>query len=57
MTKLMLSGTYNIAAANTTLDAKLRGITGSANNNFVPTLGQSFDVVKANSVVGTFANI
>ncbi|MBL0230881.1 MAG: autotransporter-associated beta strand repeat-containing protein [Moraxellaceae bacterium] len=50
------SGTYNIAASNTTLDAKLRGITGSANNNFVPTLGQSFDVVKANSVVGTFTN-
>ncbi|MBK7299816.1 MAG: autotransporter-associated beta strand repeat-containing protein [Moraxellaceae bacterium] len=53
--QLNVSGTYNIAATNTTLDTKLRGITGSANNNFVPTLGQSFDVVKANSVVGTFA--
>ncbi len=49
------TGTYNIAAAGTTLDAKLRGITGSATNSFVPTLGQSFEVVKANAVVGTFA--
>jgi autotransporter-associated beta strand protein len=53
--QLNVSGTYNIAASNTILDTKLRGITGSANNNFVPTLGQSFEVVKANSVVGTFA--
>ncbi|MCP5174047.1 MAG: autotransporter-associated beta strand repeat-containing protein [Moraxellaceae bacterium] len=49
------TGTYNIAATGTTLDAKLRGITGSATNTFVPTLGQSFEVVKANAVVGTFA--
>ncbi len=50
------SGSYNISATNTTLEAKLRGITGSANNTFVPALGQSFDVVKANAVNGTFAN-
>ena len=53
--QLNILGTYNIAATNTTLEAKLRGITGDATNTFVPTLGQSFDVVKANSVVGTFA--
>ena len=51
-----VSGVYNISTTNTTLEANLRGITGAANNNFVPTLGQSFEVVKANAVNGTFAN-
>ena len=54
--QVSVSGVYNISTTNTTLEAKLRGITGAANNNFVPTLGQSFEVVKANAVNGTFAN-
>ena len=35
---------------------KLRGITGDATNQFVPSVGQSFEVVKANAVNGFFAS-
>ena len=35
---------------------KLRGITGDATNQFVPSVGQSFEVVKANAVNGVFAS-
>ncbi|HMV59643.1 MAG TPA: autotransporter outer membrane beta-barrel domain-containing protein, partial [Agitococcus sp.] len=53
--QVVSSGNYNIAASNTVLEAKLRGITGDATNSFVPSIGQSFDVVKAKAVNGAFA--
>ena len=49
-----VTGTYTIQDG-ATLIAKLRGITGEANNTFVPSIGQSFEVVKANSINGIFA--
>ncbi|MEN9430188.1 MAG: hypothetical protein RJA86_1047, partial [Pseudomonadota bacterium] len=42
--------------ADGSLVAKLRNITGTATNQFVPSVGQSFEVVKANAVNGVFAS-
>jgi autotransporter-associated beta strand protein len=36
--------------------AQLRGITGAATNSFTPSIGQAFEVVKANAVQGVFAS-
>jgi len=52
--QLNITGNY-VIESGATLVAKLRNITGSATNTFMPVLGQSFEVVKANSVNGIFA--
>jgi hypothetical protein len=46
----------NTFTADGALVARLRGITGAATNTFIPSIGQSFEVVKANSVQGIFAS-
>jgi autotransporter-associated beta strand protein len=51
--QVIVSNTFK---ADGSLVAKLRGITGDASNSFTPSIGQSFEVVKANAVQGVFAS-
>ena len=55
--RLIVTGTKSIFTADGILQPLLRGISGDANNDFTPTIGQSFPVVTAaggisNSFVG-----
>lgn len=53
--RVIVAGAANKFTADGTLRPILRGITGSANNNFTPTLGQSFRFVEAEGgVAGRF---
>ncbi len=50
--QLLVSGTF---VANGTLAPALRGLAPSATNSFTPVIGQSFKVVEASAINGTFA--
>lgn len=53
--RLLMTGAYT---AGGTISPVLRGIAGSANNNFTPDLGQRFEVVGAEGgVSGSFASL
>ncbi len=56
--RIVVNGAGNSFVAAGTLAPLLRGITGSASNTFVPTLGQGFTIVTAaGGVSGTFASL
>ena len=56
--RLVLNGATSTFTAAGTLDVRLRGITAPANNDFVPMLGQAFQIVTAEGgVVGSFARL
>jgi len=55
---LVLNGTGSIYTADGLIAPILRGITGDANNNYTPTLGQTFEVVTAQGgVTGSFDGV
>ena len=55
---VIVSGTGNTYTANGTVSPILRGITGSANNNYSPAVGSLFTVVSATGgVLGSFTGI
>src|SRR3546814_1314161 len=52
---LVLTGANSVYTADGTIAPPLRGITGSANNDFTPKIGQTFQAVTAEGgVQGTF---
>src|SRR3546814_11815592 len=52
---LVLTGANSVYTADGTIAPTLRGITGSANNDFTPKIGQTFQAVTAEGgVQGTF---
>ncbi|HEX3486818.1 MAG TPA: autotransporter outer membrane beta-barrel domain-containing protein [Micropepsaceae bacterium] len=56
--RVLVSGAASTYTAGGTIAPVLRGISGSANNNFTPVLGQHFTVVSAaGGVNGIYANL
>lgn len=55
--RLVVSGEGNSFTAGGVLVPITRGITGAANNNFTPALGDSFTFVTADSILGGFASV
>jgi autotransporter-associated beta strand protein len=56
--RIVVTGAGNSLTAAGTLEPLLRGITGSATNSFVPSLGEAFTVISAaGGVTGTFATM
>ena len=54
--RLVLTGTGSTYTAGGTLSTQLRGISGSANNNYSPPLGQGFQIISApGGILGNFA--
>lgn len=54
--RLVLTGPGSTYTAGGTLSTQLRGISGSANNNFSPPLGQGFQIITApGGILGNFA--
>jgi autotransporter-associated beta strand protein len=51
---LRISGVANLGG---TIAPTLRGITGAATNNYVPSIGDSFLVLSAGTVVGNFSSV
>ncbi len=51
---LRVSGTANLGG---TITPTLRGITGTATNNYLPSIGESFVVLSAGTVAGNFTSI
>ncbi|MES0809785.1 autotransporter domain-containing protein [Roseibium sp. SCPC15] len=45
--RLVLTGSSSVYTADGTLEISLRGISGSANNNFTPIVGDAFEIVAA----------
>ena len=55
---LVLTGASSIYTANGTLMPRVRGITGNATNTFVPTIGETFEIVTADGgVEGSFTGV
>lgn len=55
--RLVLTGAASTYTAGGTLATQLRGISGSANNNYSPPLGQGFQIVTApGGILGNFAS-
>ena len=53
--RLVLTGTGSTYTAGGTLSTQLRGISGSANNNYSPPLGQGFQIISApGGILGNF---
>ncbi|RAN36816.1 hypothetical protein HY11_11270 [Hyphomonas pacifica] len=55
--RLVLTGEGATFTAAGSINPILRGISGDANNNYTPVMGDIFTVVTADSVVGTFNDI
>lgn len=56
--RVVVSGAASTYTAGGTIAPVLRGISGSANNNFTPVLGQHFTIVSAaGGVSGSYANL
>ncbi len=56
--RVLLTGTDAVFAANGTLAPVLRGISGDASNTFTPKVGDMFRIVSGQGgVTGTFANV
>lgn len=54
--RLVITGATSTYTAGGTLETQLRGISGSANNNYSPPLGQGFQIVTApGGILGNFA--
>ena len=54
--RIVLTGATSTYTAGGTLETQLRGISGSANNNYSPPLGQGFQIVTApGGILGNFA--
>ena len=54
--RLILTGAGSTYTAGGTLETQLRGISGSANNNYSPPLGQGFQIITApGGILGNFA--
>jgi subtilase-type serine protease len=53
--RIILTGAGSVFTADGSINPILRGISGSANNNFTPTLGQSFSIINATGgISGSF---
>ncbi|MGD9638054.1 MAG: autotransporter domain-containing protein [Alphaproteobacteria bacterium] len=56
--RLLVTGVGSTYTADGELKPILRGITGLANNNFTPEIGDTFDIVEANGgILGEFATL
>ena len=55
--RLSVTGATGVFTAGGVIAPTLRGITGSATNNFTPVLGDTFTVVTAGSVAGSFSGV
>ena len=55
--RLSLTGATGVFTAGGVIAPTLRGITGSATNSFTPVLGDTFTVVTAGSVAGSFSGV
>jgi outer membrane autotransporter protein len=56
--RVLVTGAGNTLTAGGTLQPVLRGISGSANNDFTPALGQTFRVIQAEGgLLGSFAGL
>ena len=54
--RLVITGNGNTYTAGGTLETQLRGISGSANNDYSPPLGQGFQIVSApGGILGNFS--
>ena len=55
--RLVLTGAGSVYSAAGTLSLKLRGITGVATNSYSPSIGDTFKIVTADTVAGSFSSV
>ncbi len=56
--RIIVQGAGHTFTAAGTLQPRLRGITGSANNNYTPPVGQQFNIIHTDAgVLGSFASL